>query len=86
MQGRDAGGGVKQNAPVQGVPDHLIVNAQIEAAGVEAGVAQNGQPGKGNDVEDDQRPSDPMRPCFSPIDGEPGAFCWQSYALVDCAV
>ena len=86
MQGRDAGGGVEQNAPMQRIPDDLIVNAQVEAAGVEAGMALYRQPGKGYHIEYDERPSDPMWPRGSPIDGEPGAFCWQCYAPVDCAV
>lgn len=61
MQQRLAGGGVKKRPSVQGIPDHLIVDAQVKAAGIKAGVAQDGQPGEGDDVEQDKSPGEEVR-------------------------
>ncbi len=46
---------------MQRIPDDLIVDAQVESTGVEAGVTENGQPGKSDDVEQDQAKDEEVR-------------------------
>lgn len=51
MEQRLAGGGIEEETPMQGVPGDLVIDAQVEAAGVEAEMAQERQPEKGGQVE-----------------------------------
>lgn len=45
---------------MQRIPNNLVVDAQVKAAGVEAGVAEDGQPGESDDVKQDQAPGEKM--------------------------